>query len=322
MQQQSEWIWRNGEWVRWEEATVHVSAHALHYGSSAFEGIRAYCTPDGPAVLGLVPHVRRLFNSCKLLRMDLPYTAEEFGRAILDIIARNGHQSCYVRPLVFRGANQIGLDGRKCPVEVVIFTIEWGRYLGAEAIEQGVDVMVSSWRRMAPDTLPAMAKIGGQYVNSQLITMEAKDNGFEEGIALDINGYVSEGAGENVFVVFDNVIVTPPLSASILGGVTRACVVELAHDLGYEVREQVLAREMLYTADEMFLTGTAAEITPVRSVDRIPVGAGRRGPVTERLQQDFFDITAGRLPDRFGWMTPIRAVTDISYGLVRSFEGR
>jgi branched-chain amino acid aminotransferase len=318
--QKTEWIWRNGEWVRWDDATVHVSAHALHYGSSVFEGLRAYSTPDGPAVLGLEPHTRRLFNSCKIIRLDVPFTPEQINRATLEIIARNQHESCYIRPLVFRGVDKIGLDGRTCPVEVVIFTIEWGRYLGAEAIEQGVDVMVSSWRRMAPDTLPAMAKVGGQYVNSQLITMEAKLNGYEEGIALDINGYVSEGAGENVFLVFDGVIVTPPLSSSILGGVTRACVVELARDLGYDVREQVIAREMLYTADEMFLTGTAAEISPVRSVDRIPVGKGSRGPVTQRLQQEFFDITAGRLPDRFGWMTPVRAAIDEPYGLTHSHE--
>ncbi len=320
--QKTEWIWRNGEWVRWDDATVHVSTHALHYGTSVFEGLRAYSTLDGPAVLGLEPHVRRLFNSCKMLRIEPAYTPEQMGRAMLEIVVRNGHQSCYIRPLIFRGANTIGVDGRGCPVETVIFTIEWGRYLGAEAIEQGVDVMVSSWRRMAPDTTPAMAKIGGQYINSQLVTMEAKDNGFVEGIALDVHGYVSEGAGENVFVVFNNVLITPPLSASILGGVTRACVVELARDLGYEIREQMIAREMLYTADEMFLTGTAAEITPVRSVDRIPVGKGSRGPVTARLQQEFFDLTAGRLPDRFGWMTPARAATDVSYGLARSFGGR
>jgi branched-chain amino acid aminotransferase len=320
--QKTEWIWRNGEWIKWDEATVHVSAHALHYGTSVFEGLRAYSTPDGPAVLGLEPHTRRLFNSSKIIRMEIPFTPEQINRTILEIVTRNQHQSCYIRPLAFRGVDKIGLDGRTCPVETVIFTIEWGRYLGAEAIEQGVDVMVSSWRRMAPDTLPAMAKVGGQYINSQLVTMEAKQNGFEEGIALDVNGYVSEGAGENVFVIFGNTIITTPLAASILGGVTRACVMEMASDLGYEVREQTIAREMLYTADEMFLTGTAAEISPVRSVDRIPVGKGSRGPITARLQQEFFDITAGRLPDRFGWMTPVRAATDVGYGLARSYEGR
>lgn len=320
--QKAEWIWRNGEWVAWDDANVHVTAHGLHYGSSVFEGIRAYDTADGPAIMGLEPHVHRLFNSCKIARMDVPYTPQEISEAIVHAVARNKHQSCYIRPLVFRGSNVIGLDGRACPTEVVIFTMEWGRYLGAEAIEQGVDVMVSSWRRMAPDTLPALAKIGGQYIGSQLITMEAKDNGFHEGIALDVNGYVSEGAGENIFLIFGDSLVTPPLGASILGGVTRAAVVELAQDLGYTVREQLIAREMLYTADEIFFTGTAAEVTPVRSVDRIPVGSGTRGPVTQRIQEDFFAITAGRLPDRFGWMTPVNDVTDVSYGLVRSFEGR
>jgi branched-chain amino acid aminotransferase len=287
-----------------------------------FEGIRAYSTPDGPAILGLEPHVRRLFNSGKIARMDMPYTPEQMTQAMVEIVARNGHQSCYIRPIVFRGSESLSLDGRACPTEVAIFTIEWGRYLGAEATEQGVDVMVSSWRRMAPDTMAALAKIGGQYVGSQLITMEAKDNGFDEGIGLDVNGYVSEGAGENIFLIFGNTIYTPPLAASILGGVTRQFAVELARDLGYEVREQMIAREMLYVADEMFFTGTAAEIAPVRSVDRIPVGKGTRGPVTQRIQADFFDITAGRLPDRFGWLTPVHATTRIHYGLVRSFEGR
>jgi branched-chain amino acid aminotransferase len=319
--QKADWIWQNGEWVAWDDATVHVSAHALHYGSSVFEGIRAYSTPDGPAILGLDPHVRRLFNSCKIARISVPYTPEQIRAAIAEAVVRNKHESCYIRPLVFRGVDQIGVDGRSCPTDVVIFTMEWGRYLGAEAIEQGVDVMVSSWRRMAPDTLPAMAKIGGQYVNSQFITMEAKDNGFTEGIALDVSGYVSEGPGENVFLVLDDVVYTPPLSASILGGITRSCVMTLARDFGYEVREQLIAREMLYVADEMFFTGTAAEVTPVRSVDRVPVGAGTRGPVTERIQREFFDITAGRTPDRFHWMTPVRAVS-VSDGLVRDYEGR
>lgn len=318
----SEWIWHNGDWVAWDDATVHVTTHALHYGSSVFEGIRAYSTPDGPAVLGLEPHVRRLFNSCKIARIDLPYTPDEVSRVIVEAVARNQHQSCYIRPLVFRGSNVIGLDGRDCPTEMIVFTVEWGRYLGAEAIEQGVDVMVSSWRRMAPDTLPAMAKIGGQYVGSQLITMEAKDNGFHEGIGLDVNGYVSEGAGENIFLVFGDEILTPPLAASILGGVTRQYAVQLAQDLGYTVREHMIAREMLYVADEMFFTGTAAEVSPVRSVDRVPVGSGTRGPVTQRIQQEFFDITAGRLPDRFGWLTPVNTLKPVTEGIARSYGGR
>ncbi len=310
--QKSEWIWRNGDWVAWDDAKVHVSAHALHYGSSVFEGIRVYSTLQGPAFLALEPHVRRLFNSCKIARIPVPYSPEQLSQAMIDTVARNGHASCYVRPLVFRGGETIGVDGRACPTDVVIFTIEWGRYLGPEALEQGIDAMISSWRRMAPDTLPALAKIGGQYINSQLITMEAKDNGFTEGIALDVNGYVSEGAGENIFLVFGQELVTPPLAASILGGVTRACVVDLARDLGYTVKEQMIAREMLYLADEMFFTGTAAEITPVRSVDRLPIGAGKRGPVTERIQKDFFAITAGQIPDRFGWMTPVHTAAPVS----------
>jgi branched-chain amino acid aminotransferase len=251
----------------------------------------------------------------------MPYTPEQINAAIVETVARNRHQSCYIRPLVFRGADSIGVDGRGCPVEVVIFSIEWGRYLGPEAIEQGVDVMVSSWRRMAPNTLPAMAKIGGQYINSQLITMEAKDNGFVEGLALDVNGYVSEGAGENLFVVMDGVIHTPPLASSILGGITRQCVMMLAEDLGYEVRQQTIAREMLYVADELFFTGTAAEVTPIRSVDRVQVGCGSRGPITEHIQQEFFDITAGKLPDRFNWLTLVDE-TSVRDGIARSFEGK
>lgn len=319
--QKADWIWQNGEWVAWDDATVHVSVHGLHYGSSVFEGIRAYSTPDGPAVFCLEPHVKRFFQSCQIARIDLPFTPEQVSDAIVDAVARNNHQSCYIRPLAFRGSETIALDGRACPTEVVIFTMEWGRYLGAEAIEQGVDVMVSSWRRMAPSTLPAMAKIGGQYVGSQLITMEAKDNGFHEGIGLDVNGYVAEGAGENIFLVIEGVLYTPPLASSILGGITRKCVFKLAQDFGYEVREQMLAREMLYLADEMFFTGTAAEVSPVRSVDRVPVGKGKRGPVTQHIQEEFFALTSGRLPDRFGWLTPVRE-TSASFGVARSFEGR
>lgn len=315
------WIWRNGEWVDWDDATVHVGVHGLHYGATVFEGIRAYSTPDGPAVFCLPQHIKRMVNSCRIARIALPYDADVLARTCVEIVERNEHQSCYIRPLVFRGADTLALDGRSCPTEVVIMTMKWGRYLGAEAIEQGVDVMVSSWRRMAPGTFPAMAKVGGQYINSQLITMEAKDNGFDEGIALDVNGYVSEGAGENIFVVLDGVIYTPPLAMSILGGVTRQCVFTLADSLGYRVLEQPIAREMLYMADEVFLTGTAAEISPVRSVDRVPVGGGSRGPITAHIQQQFFDITAGHLPDRFNWLTFVHDDTSVSYGLVQSFGG-
>jgi branched-chain amino acid aminotransferase len=237
--------------------------------------------------------------------MEIPYTKEEIKQAIVDTITANKHSACYIRPLVFRGFDTFSINPRTCPVQVAIITIEWGRYLGPEAIEQGVDVGVSSWRRMAPGTFPAAAKIGGQYINSQFIAMEAAEHGYTEGIALDINGFVSEGSGENLFLVSGGDILTPPLASSILQGVTRRCVTTLAGDLGYQVREELIPRELLYMADEVFFTGTAAEISPIRSVDGITVGAGHRGPVTERLQVEFFGITSGELPDRHGWLTPV-----------------
>ncbi len=300
-------IWFNGEIVPWEAARVHVLAHALHYGSSVFEGIRAYATPRGPAVFCLDDHLRRLSDSCRIARMTPPYPPEILGEAIRTVVQRNGHQSCYIRPVVFRGMGSLSVDPRKSPVDVAIATIEWGRYLGEEALEQGVDVMVSSWRRMAPDTHPGMAKIGGNYVNSSFVAMEAADNGFAEGIALDVQGYVSEGSGENIFLVRDEIVYTPSLASSILPGVTRKVVLTLCADLGIPVREAQLPREMLYLADEIFFSGTAAEITPVRSVDRIPVGAGRRGPMTQRIMEEFFDIAEGRGADRHGWLTPVAA---------------
>jgi len=300
------WVWFNGKFVPWEEATVHVGVHALHYGSSIFEGIRSYETKDGPAIFCLEQHLDRLYGSCKIYRMDLPFSREELRRAIVELVAKNGHRACYIRPLVFRGLGGFNLDPRKdCPVEVAILTIEWGAYLGKEALEQGVDVGVSTWFRMAPNTYPALAKAGGHYTNSQLIAMEAHDRGYMEGIALDIFGYVSEGSGENIFIVQDGTLYTPPLYASILGGVTRRCVMILAEDLGIPVREEPISRERLYLADEAFFTGTAAEITPIRSVDRIPVGAGKRGPITTKLQEEFFGIVRGEIPDRHGWLVPV-----------------
>ncbi|MGQ9502062.1 MAG: branched-chain amino acid transaminase [Anaerolineae bacterium] len=301
----AEVIWFNGEFVPWDEAKVHVLSHVLHYGSSVFEGIRAYKTERGPAVLGLMPHIDRLFFSAKVIRMEIPYSKQEIAEAIKATIRRNRHEACYIRPLVFRGYDTLGVFPLNCPVETVIATWEWGAYLGAGALEQGVDVGVSSWRRMAPDTLMAMAKIGGQYVNSQLVVMEARARGLAEGIVLDVYGYVSEGSGENIFVVYDGVIYTPPLSASILGGITRRIVLQLAEDLGYPVREQNIPREMLYAADEVFFTGTAAEITPIRTIDGLPVGAGGRGPITKQLQDEFFAIIDGKKPDRHGWLTPV-----------------
>ncbi|MCY4145040.1 MAG: branched-chain amino acid transaminase [Chloroflexi bacterium] len=302
----AEWIWRNGEFVKWDEATVHVSAHALHYGSSVFEGIRAYSTPDGAAVFRLREHSERLLHGARIMRIDHDNTAESLDAAILETVRRNRHQSCYIRPIIFRGAGALGLEGRKnTRTETVILTFEWGRYLGAEAIEQGVDVQISSFRRMAPDTHMALVKAGGNYVNSQFVSMEAHDNGFEEGIALDVHGYVSEGAGENIFVVLNGAVYTPGAWSSILMGITRDSALTILADMGLEVRFQPVAREMLYMAEEIFFTGTAAEVTPVKSVDRIPVGCGGRGPITEAVQSQFFAITAGEAPDKHGWLTHV-----------------
>jgi branched-chain amino acid aminotransferase len=302
----SDYIWFDGEFVPWDQAKVHVLSHALHYGSSVFEGIRCYDTPTGPAIFRLPQHVARMFNSCKMYRMEIPFSREQVSQAIVDTVAKNGLRACYIRPLVFRGYGQLGVEPRNCPVQLIVAVWEWGAYLGAEALEQGVDVGVSSWRRMAPDTVPAAAKVGGHYANSQLIRMEAAEHGYSEGIALDINGFVCEGSGENIFVVQDGLIYTPPLSASILGGITRSCVMTLARDLGYEVKEMLISREQLYVAEEVFFTGTAAEITPIRSVDHITVGPGHRGPVTGKLQEAFFKIISGEVPDRYHWLTPVK----------------
>jgi branched-chain amino acid aminotransferase len=302
----SAYIWFNGEFVPWDEAKIHVLSHVLHYGSSVFEGIRAYQTPQGPAVLGLGPHVDRLFNSCKIVEMPLPYSQEEIEGAILETVKRNGHQACYIRPLAFRGYETLGVNPTACPVEVIVATWEWGAYLGAEAVEQGVDVGISSWRRMAPDTHPAMAKTGGNYVNSQMVVMEARRHGYVEGIVLDVYGYVSEGSGENIFVILNERIYTPPLSNSVLAGITRGFAITLAEEKGYKVIEQQITREMLYIADEIFFTGTAAEITPVRSVDHRPIGSGSRGPITKRIQDEFFALVNGEVDDRHGWLTSVK----------------
>jgi len=303
----AEFIWFDGRFVPWDDAKVHVLSHAMHYGSSVFEGIRCYDTASGPAVFCLAQHVKRMFRSCKIYRMEIPFSETEVSQAILDTVAKNKHSACYIRPLVFRGYEQLGIEPRTCPVQMIVATWEWGAYLGAEALEQGVDVGVSSWRRMAPDTFPASAKVGGHYTNSQLIRMEAAELGYAEGIALDIQGYVSEGSGENIFVVQDGVLCTPPLYASVLGGITRHCAMTLARDLGYEVKETLITREQLYVADEIFFTGTAAEVTPIRSVDHIVIGPGRRGPITTQIQKAFFDIVAGKAQDRYHWLTPVAA---------------
>ncbi len=298
-------IWFDGKLVRWEEATVHVTAHVLHYGSSAFEGIRCYETANGSAIFRLEPHVRRLFNSCKIGRIDVPWSQQQLTDAILDTVSHNGQPSCYIRPLIFRGSEVLGVDGRKCPTQVAIISWNWGKYLGADAIDAGVDVCVSSWRRMAPDTAASLAKIGGQYVNSQFAKMEAVELGFSEAIVLDINGNVSEGSGENIFVISDGVIYTTPIGSSILSGITRDSAATIARDLGYEVREQTISRDMLYIADEIFFTGTAAEVTPIRSIDRITIGKGSRGPITKAIQERFFAITSGQIADKYNWLTPV-----------------
>ena len=306
MAMQADYLWMNGKVIPWHEATVHVFTHAIHYGSSAFEGIRAYETAQGPAIFRGREHYERLLYSCKVAHIPVPYTVDEFMDATAAVLKANQQKSAYIRPIIFRGYNTLGVDGRNCPVESVVATVPWGAYLGKEALEQGVDVQVSSWRRMAPDTLNAMAKIGGQYVNSQNIVMEAKDNGFSEGIALDVNGYVSEGSGENIFLIIKGQIYTPPMHNSILGGITRNCAMTIARELGYSITETTLPREMLYMADEIFFTGTAAEITPVRSVDRMQVGSGKRGPVTSEIQARFFGIVEGELEDTHGWLTPVQ----------------
>lgn len=307
----SEWMWHDDQWVRWDDATVHVTAHALHYGTSAFEGIRAYATPQGPAIFRLPEHIRRLGDSCKILRFEMgDYGPRRLAELCVELVARNRHKSCYIRPLVFRGSETMGVYPLDCPVKVTIFSFAWGRYLGDAAIENGIDAQVSSWRRFAPGTTTPLGKIGGQYITNQLVSIEARQNGFTEGIMLDSMGFVSEGAGENLFLVRDGVITTPPLSASILEGITRSSVIQLAADHGIPVRFENVTREMLYLCDELFMTGTAAEVTPVRSVDRVPVGDGKRGEITRTIQSDFFAIVAGEAEDRHGWLTPVATSKD------------
>ena len=300
-------IWMNGTLVDWADAKIHVASHVIHYGSGVFEGARCYDTKKGPACLRLDAHIRRLLASAKIYRMDPPYTQQQLEGAVLDTIRANTFKACYIRPLMYRGYNALGVNPMPCPVDVAVLVWEWGAYLGAEALEKGVDVCVSSWNRMAPNTFPSLAKTSGNYANAQLIRMEAEANGYNEGIALDTYGYVSEGSGENVFVVRDGILYTPPLSASILAGITREIIIALAGDLGYRVREELIPREMLYIADELFFAGTAVEITPIRSVDHIQVGKGVAGPITRKLQEEFFAITGGTKPDRHNWLTPVAA---------------
>jgi branched-chain amino acid aminotransferase len=298
-------IWFNGDFVPHDEARVHVLSHALHYGSAVFEGVRAYATPQGAAVLALESHVRRFFRSCKVIHMPVALDEEGLAQVVLETVRRAGLDSCYIRPLAWRGVGSMSLSPLDNDPELMVSVWPWGTLHGAGAIEDGITTGVSSWRRMAPDTHPAMAKAAGNYLNSQLVLVEAQQNGFDEGIVLDTAGYVSEGSGENIFVVLDGRVLTPPLGDSILPGITRGLVIDLCKEMGVEVVEQRVAREMLYFAEEVFFTGTAAEVTPVRSVDRRPVGDGKPGDLTKRLQEAFFAIVKGEVPDRFGWLTHV-----------------
>ena len=298
-------IWRDGTLVPWDEATIHVMSHVVHYGSSVFEGVRCYETPHGPAVFRLREHMRRLHDSCRIYRIPMRWSVDDLVQATVDTVAGNELRACYLRPVVVRTGEQMGVNPTNTPVETFIIAWRWGAYLGHEALEQGVDVRVSSWRRAQPDSFPALAKAGGNYLNSQLSKLEARGDGYAEGIMLDAFGWVSEGSGENLFLVRDDILFTTPLASGILNGITRDTAVRIARDLGYEVREQVLPREMLYVADELFFTGTAAELTPIRSVDRIQVGAGRPGPITRAIQERFLGIVRGTLPDAYGWLTMV-----------------
>jgi branched-chain amino acid aminotransferase len=297
----------NGGLVEFEKATVHVMAHALHYGSGLFEGIRCYRTRQGSAVFRLPEHLKRLENSCKVYRMEIPFGRDEITQAVLETIRANGLEECYIRPIVFRGFGTVGINPLKSPVEVVVAAFPWGRYLGDDAIENGVDACVSTWRRSGLGGSPALAKATANYLNSQLVKMEAVTNGYAEGIALDSHGYVSEGSGENIFLVQDGVLYTPPVSSAILPGITRNSLITLAEESGLTVRRDAIPRGMLYTCDEAFFTGTAVEITPIRSVDRIAVGDGRPGPITRKLTSEFLAITRGEVADRFGWLTSVPA---------------
>jgi len=303
----TEFIWSNGKFIPWEKATVHVLSHALHYASSVFEGVRAYETKHGVAVFRLRDHTRRLFDSAKIYRINVPFTQEQISEACRQVVAVNGlARGAYIRPLIFKGYGEIGVSPKNDPpTEVAIAAWEWGKYLGSESEEAGVDVCISSWNRVAPNTIPALAKASGNYLSSQLIGAEARRLGFAEGIGLAPDGTVSEGAGENLFVVKDGELLTPALAHSVLSGITRDCVMKLARDRGFAVRECAIPRELLYIADELFMTGTAAEITPIRSVDRLSVGNGKRGPITEALQSAFFGLFSGKTADKYGWLDPV-----------------
>jgi len=296
-------VWMNGKIVPWKEANIHIASHVIHYGSSLFEGFRAYDTPKGTAILRNSAHIKRLYNSCKMYRIEIPFTQEEFEKAIIETIKANKLKACYIRPVVYRGYGTLGVDPFPNPIDCAILVWEWGQYLGEKALENGVDVKISTWQRMAPNTFPALAKSGANYMNSQLIKMEALLEGYVEGIALNVRGHISEGSGENIFIVINGEIHTPPLSSSILPGITRDTVIRLAKDLGITLVEETIPREMLYIAEEVFFTGSAAEITPIRSVDKITIGNGSRGPVVKRLQDEFFAYINGERKDKYSWLT-------------------
>lgn len=304
---ETDWIWRDGEFVRWQDATIHVLAHSLQFGSSVFEGIRCYGTPRGPAIFRLEAHLQRLLDSCKIYRMDVKYSLDELVAACCELVDRNNLDACYIRPMVLRGYGASGMVPFDSPVEFYLPCWPWGAYLGEGALEHGVDACVSSWQRVAPNTIPAMAKVAGNYLSGQLVKMEALRNGFAEGIALTPDGMVSEGSGQNLFLVHDGTVYTPTVNGTLLHGITRKSIITLARDMGLTVREQEFPREMLYTADEVFLTGTASEVTPVRSIDRIQIGNGRRGPITTQIQQRFLDLVRGTGEDPYGWLTYVRA---------------
>ncbi|CAH9055419.1 Branched-chain-amino-acid aminotransferase [Pseudoalteromonas holothuriae] len=302
MTKTSELIWHNGDMIPYEQATTHILSHALHYGSSVFEGVRAYETAKGPAIFRLKDHIKRLFDSAKIYRMEIPFTEAQLMQACKDAVKANGFTNAYLRPFAFLGNVGLGVHPKSHKADVSVAAMEWGTYLGDGSLEQGVDACISSWTRLAPNTMPTGAKAGGNYLSSQLITAEAKRHGYVEGIALDVNGYLSEGAGENLFVIKNGVLFTPPTTACILPGLTRDTIMKLARERGYEVREESIAREALYLADEFFMTGTAAEVTPVRSVDQIQIGDGKRGPITQELQQAYFDLVKGQSEDSNGWL--------------------
>ncbi|HEV2276022.1 MAG TPA: branched-chain amino acid transaminase [Acidobacteriaceae bacterium] len=300
-------IWHNGSLIPWEKAQIHVMSHVVHYGSSVFEGIRCYAQPQGAAIFRLPEHMQRLIDSAKVYRMPMPYSLDQLSNAVVDLVESNGVAPCYIRPIAFRGYGELGVNPKGAPTEVYIANFPWGKYVTGEG---GADVCISSWNRMAPNTLPALAKAGGNYLNSQLIRMEADVNGYSEGIALDVHGNLSEGSGENLFIVRNGVLFTSPLANSVLSGITRDSILTLARHFGIPVVEQPMPRELLYIADEVFLTGTAAEVTPIRSVDRITIADGNVGPITQQLSEEFLGIANGLRTDRFNWLTPAKVNTE------------